>query len=370
MNNKKRVRILSIDGGGIRGVIPATILKYAEEYLQEKAPGTRLADHFDLIAGTSTGGILTCIYLTPDIEDPKKSRFSAEEALNFYREEGYRIFNASKVSNWVRFSGLLRATAYSPKHLEYLFNSRFGELKISELLKPCLITTYNVDSKSAFFFTSSEKQFKREYLVADVARSTSAAPTYFPPAKIKNIAPNAKEEGELTKMINLDGGVFANNPLMCAYAEARKTNFEERNNNQPTAQDMYILSLGTGGGGFDLNGKESIGSWNLLKWAKAIPDIMMDGSTDTVAFQMNEIFRAKKENDPGAYLRVDVPLKERQYSSDMANASPENIKKLEEAAQRTIEFARKEMNLDAFLDGLVEDEKLFVQDKKSAKAEV
>ena len=62
---KKKVRILSIDGGGIRGIIPAYIIKYAESYLQKKAPVTSIADHFDFIAGTSTGGILTGLYLVP-----------------------------------------------------------------------------------------------------------------------------------------------------------------------------------------------------------------------------------------------------------------------------------------------------------------
>jgi patatin-like phospholipase/acyl hydrolase len=187
-----------------------------------------------------------------------------------------------------------------------------------------------------------------------VLRSTSAAPTYFPPAKIKNMAPNIQESKELAEMINLDGGVFANNPTMCAYAEARNTNFKDRNNNEPAASDMYILSIGTGGGSFELKEKEESAKWSLLKWAKTIPDIMMDGSVDTVAFQMNEIHEAVQSNDPGSYMRIDTPTEDQNYAADMSDASPENIKKLVNAANKTLEYA-KANGLDDFLDGLIDE---------------
>lgn len=351
MKNKKKVRILSLDGGGIRGIIPATVMKYAEEYLQKKAPGTTIANHFDLIAGTSTGGILTGIYLTPVNGDKTQAKFSASEALDFYLNEGYNIFNASKLSNWKRLWGVLNATQYNPHYLEHLLKEKFEDLLLSELMKPCLITAYNMSTKSAFFFTSLENTKQREFYVRDVLRSTSAAPTYFPPAKIRNIAPDVVENSK--DMINLDGGVFANNPMMCAYAEARNTDFVDRNNKEPGASNMYILSLGTGGGGFQLKHKEKSGTWGLLRWAKSIPDIMMDGSIDTVAFQMNEIHDTLQPGDPGAYLRIDTPKEARDYEPDMADASPENIEKLLKAGEKTLEFA-KSRGLDKFLDGLLD----------------
>ena len=190
---EKKVRILSLDGGGIRGIIPATIVNYAEEYLQKKAPGTSIADHFDFIAGTSTGGILTCLYLAPQDEDKGKAKYTAAEALKFYVDEGYTIFNASKQKNWKRLWGLRDATAFSAKNIERLFKENFGDTLLSELIKPCLITTYDMNSKSAFFFTSREDTREKEFYVRDVTRSTSAAPTYFPPAKIKNRASGAKQ---------------------------------------------------------------------------------------------------------------------------------------------------------------------------------
>lgn len=349
MAEKKKVRILSLDGGGIRGIIPATVIKYVEEYLQEKAPGTTISDHFDFIAGTSTGAILTGIYLAPQDGTENKAKFSASEALDFYVKHGYSIFNASKVPSWKRLWGLRNASEFNPKNIEKLMKDKFGDLKLSELLKPCLITTYNMNNKSAFFFTSNEDTSKREFYVRDVLRSTSAAPTYFPPAKIKNLSSG---DPEIENMINLDGGVFANNPTMCAYAEARNTDFSDRNNKEPSASDMHILSIGTGGGGFKIKDKEKSNSWGLLKWAKLVPEIMMDGSIDTVAFQMNEIYQTLEPGKAENYLRIDTPESDRQYSSDMSNASPQNIKDLLKAGEKTLDYA-KSKGLDKFLDGLL-----------------
>jgi patatin-like phospholipase/acyl hydrolase len=351
MGNKKKVRILSLDGGGIRGIIPATIIKYAEEYLQKKRPGTTIADHFDLIAGTSTGGILTGIYLVP--QDDNKAKYSAIDAFNFYVENGDAIFNASKISNWKRLWGLGSAVKFNPRNLEKLLKEKIGDLKISELMKPCLITTYNMTQKSAFFFTSTQDTAKREFFVRDILRSTSAAPTYFPPAKIINIASGPQKDTKCSNMINLDGGVFANNPTMCAFAEARNTNFKDRDNNEPSAHEMQILSIGTGGGGFKIDNKQKNHRWSLLKWAKLIPEIMMDGSIDTVSFQMNEIFQASGGNNAESYLRIDTPEEDRKYSSDMSNASPENIDNLIKAGEKTLDHA-KSKGLDKFLDTLLD----------------
>lgn len=348
----KKVRILSIDGGGIRGVIPAVIINYIEKQLQVKTenPKARIADFFDLIAGTSTGGILCCIYLSPSMEGKENegfsTRFSASEALDFYTKEGFNIFNASKNSNWKRLWGLSNATEFSPNNIEKLFNNKFGDLLIENLTKPCIITTYDMKSKSSYFFSSREPvEMNRRFFVRDVVRSTSAAPTFFPPAKIKNII--TKEE-----MVNIDGGVFANNPSMCAYAEARNTDFPELGIEKPSAKDMLILSLGTGGGSFKLPDLSKSPTWGVLKWAKSIPEIMMDGSVDTVAFQMKEIFETlKTETDKNSFLRVDVPGHAKIYSPDMSDASPENIEKLKSAGEITLEEYKNK--IDQFINKLI-----------------
>ncbi|AXT61389.1 patatin [Aquimarina sp. AD10] len=363
IKDKKKVRILSLDGGGIRGIIPALIIKYAEEYLQKKVPGSTIADHFDFIAGTSTGGILSGMYLTPQSENKNKAKYSASEALDFYVDEGPKIFNDSRVSNWKRLWGLTNATEYNPRNLEQVLKEMFGELVMSELIKPCMVTTYNMNTKSSFFFTSIENTSKREFLVRDVLRSTSAAPTYFPPAVIKNKAPKPKLEE--TQMRNIDGGVFANNPLLCAYAEVRNTHFRERNNKEPSASDMYVLSIGTGAGDAIFKKTQKSHKWGLLRWAKSIPEIMMDASIDTVSYQMKEIFDTLQPDDLGSLLRIDTPNEAKNYDLDMTNASKDNIERLLEAGEKTLEHARAN-GLDAFLDGLLDMDNKNVQLKTMA----
>lgn len=359
----KKVRILSIDGGGIRGVIPATIIRYIENELikRTKKPNARIADYFDLIVGTSTGGILTCFYLTPNPENNgPRSKYTADQALEFYSSYGYSIFNKSKRSTWFGLRQLSHAAQYSPKTMEKIVLEKFGDLKMNDLLQKCLVTTYcmNIDpesadkkSKSSFFFSNNEDLKKREFLVRDVVRSTSAAPTYFPPAIIKNYATHAS-------MINIDGGVFANNPAMCAYAEARKTNFKQLPN-PPSAKDMLLLSIGTGGGQFALPHVKNSQNWNILSWAKSIPEIMMDGSVDTVDHQMLNLFATLENKDCLNYKRIDVDDNDKNYSADMADASPKNINKLIEAGKKTLHKAKNTTNkahgLDHYIDLLIEN---------------
>ena len=352
----KKVRILSLDGGGMRGIIPATIVEYIENKLIEKTknPNARIADYFDIIVGTSTGGILSCFYLTPNPEKGKNlpnAKYTAAQALEFYSKKGYSIFNKSKRKSWFGFRQLVNSTQYKPQIIENIFKEEFGNLKMNELLKPCTVTTYDMASKSSFFFSSKEtEKKKRDFYVRDVVRSTSAAPTYFSPAKIKNLATNKK-------MVNIDGGVFANNPTMCAYAECRDTNFEQKNN--PSAKDMLILSIGTGGGQFGLPKVETSREWGVINWAKSIPEIMMDGSIDTVDYQMKHLFATLDKEFIKNYKRIDVPLDKRTYSSDMADASPENIDALKKAGKETLNKALKssenEYGLDDFIEQLIEN---------------
>lgn len=351
----KKVRVLSLDGGGIRGIIPARVIQYVEEKLAEltNKPEARIADFFDLIVGTSTGGILSCFYLVPNPEpsdEGPSSKYPASRALEFYTQEGYNIFNGSKRRFTGLFGSLFNATKYSPAKLEQIFKHEFADVKMNELLKPCVVTSYDLASRSAIFFNSREPEGKqRDYYVRDVARSTSAAPTYFPPAKIKNLL-------KPQKLVNIDGGVFANNPAMCAYAECRKGTYGQIK--FPSAKDMLILSIGTGGGKFELPNENESGGWGVVNWAKTIPNIMMDGSIDTVHVQMKNLFEAMDRAFVKNYKRVDVPTNKRHYSNDMANASADNIKDLLTAADAALEAAQSpgddELSLDDFINLLID----------------
>lgn len=363
MADQKKVRILSLDGGGIRGVIPATVVEYIEEQIKKKKnnPNARIADYFDMIVGTSTGGLLTCFYLKPNPEsgeDQPSTQYPASKALEVYTKEGYDIFNNSKYFSWFGFRQIWNATQYNPAYLEGALQKYFKEsdgetdMMLDKMVKPCTVTTYNMNKKSSMFLRSTDADRTddpREYKVWEALRSTSAAPTYFPPAEIHNYA---KPVTPLNKLYNLDGGVFANNPTICAYSEARNMNFIDREVNRPNASQMLILSIGTGGGNFELEPLQTSKKWWVIKWAKSVPNIMMDGSIDTTDYQLKQIYQTLNEEHQDSYLRVDVPKDDRDmYSADMADAGPENIDNLKKAGKLTLDKYKKQ--LDNFIDRII-----------------
>ena len=298
----KYTRILSIDGGGIRGIIPAQVGVMIESKLQQKSgnPDARIADYFDLIAGTSAGGILTCIYLYPDAENPSRPRWSAQDAVNFSMMSGRDVFKSSFWQKLRSLDGLIDEK-YSSTPLEKLFLEYFIDCKLSQLLKPCLISSYDVERRKAHFFDQidAKKYPAADYFIRDIARATSAAPSYF---EIPQIYSLTKESYAL-----IDGGVFANNPALCAYAEARnKLRIpDDRPDRGPTAKDMVILSLGTG----EAQKKfpyEEVKNWGQVEWVEPLINIMMTGVAETVNYQIIQIFDAIEK--PNQYLRITPDL--------------------------------------------------------------
>lgn len=331
MANTKLTRILSIDGGGIRGIIPGQILVSLENKLKEmdNNPDARIADYFDLIAGTSTGGILTCIYLCPDKNNPKKSRFSAAEAVDLYLERGDEIFD---VSFWqkLKTAGGVLDEKYSADELEEALIDYMQDLELKDLLKPCLVTSYDIKRRKGHFFTQhTANDDKENFYVRDVARATSAAPTYFEVSRVKSFG------NEYYPLI--DGGVFVNNPTLCAYAEARKLKFNATKN-KPTAKEMAILSIGTGNIDnpyYYKNAKD----WGMVQWLKPLIDIMMSGVAETVDYQLGQIYDAVGK--PNQYLRLSPDLHNAKPSMD--DASHENLKALKEAGSLNAKEYDKEL---------------------------
>ncbi len=314
------MNILSIDGGGIRGIIPGQVLVALEQKLQQirNDPGLRIADVFDLVAGTSTGGILTCLYLCPDPQNPKRPHFSAQDAVNLYLQNGDNIFDVSFFKKISSLGGLTDEK-YSADALEKILNDYFGDLKLSQLLKPCLITAYDITRREAHFFNQQDTAGDPgcDFYVRDVARATSAAPTYFEPANI-----SAFDRGVYPLV---DGGMFANNPAMCACVEAFGYNAKLK------VTDLNVLSIGTGVVDKPYHYAEAK-NWGKLGWVGPVIDIMMSGVSETVDYQLNTLFRSAGVSKQ--YLRLQVDLKEHpEVDSAMDNASEENMRGLEAAGQ-------------------------------------
>ncbi len=340
----KYTRVLSIDGGGIRGIIPAQVGVSIESKLQQKSgnPDARIADYFDLIAGTSAGGILTCLYLCPDAENPSRPRWTAQEAVNFSIKSGRDVFKSSLWQKLRSLDGLIDEK-YPSDALEQFFRENFRDYKLSQLLKPCLITSYDVERRKATFFNQidAKKYPEANYFIRDIARATSAAPSYFEIPKIYSLT---NESYAL-----IDGGVFANNPALCAYAEVRnKLRIpDDRPDRGPTAKDMVILSLGTG----EAQKKfpyEEVKNWGQVEWVEPLISIMMTGVAETVNYQMLQIFDAIEK--PDQYLRITPDLSKEQ-PLPIDDASEPKILELVRIGKEQAEKYSEQ--LDKFIDLLL-----------------
>ncbi len=318
------IRVLTIDGGGIRGVIPATILVALEERIQRLSenPNARLIDYFDFLAGTSTGGIITALLNTPkSAEQPTKPKYSAKDVIGFYQSKGQEIFKARRLAKLLGSIGLADER-YDARSLEHILKENLGNNWLSTQMKPSLIPAYQLEQGRTWFFCThdhqSGKKEAKDFMISDVCRATSAAPSYFEPAQIKN----ARSEYHPF----IDGGVFANNPTLCAMAEVGKA----RGAYSP--KDMFILSLGTG---------RVQMSYSFSRWKKAIAllivpeliNIMMDGVSETTHFITRKLFDNLGVGNQ--YVRLDPVLTESALAQ-MDNVKPENIRRLQEIGNQVV----------------------------------
>lgn len=187
-------RVLSIDGGGIKGVFPAAFLAEIERGLAEP-----LWRYFDLIVGTSTGGILAL---------GLGLGFRAQDLLGFYEEHGRAVFNGNRTLNWLRHWALVK---YPRTSLEAALRSVFGDRTIGEAKTRLVIPSLHLDTGKVYIFkTAHHPSLTTDYrrMAVEAAMATAAAPSYFPAFALSGDIPL------------IDGGVWANNPLGVAAVEA------------------------------------------------------------------------------------------------------------------------------------------------------
>ncbi|KAK2391661.1 patatin protein [Trifolium repens] len=214
------VTILSIDGGGIRGIIPATILKFLESQLQElDGESARLAYYFDVITGTSTGGLVTAMLTAPN--DKQCPLFAAKDIKPFYLEHCPKIFPQYKSLGPVgKLFRSLAGPKYNGKYLHSVVREILGEIRVHETLANIVIPTFDIKTLRPVIFSSY--QIKRapclDARLSDICISTSAAPTYLPSYNFKNQDTN----GDMYAFNLIDGGVCANNPTLVAVNQVTK----------------------------------------------------------------------------------------------------------------------------------------------------
>lgn len=225
-NQKDEIWILSLDGGGIRGVIAATVLEQLSTQL-----GAQISDLFDLFAGTSTGGIIALGLTTPKEYGYDKPAHEAKDVLNLYLEKGNDIF--PQMSGIKKTLNQVKSAAYNPEKLENLFFKFFGDYAISSTSKPVIVTAFDQSSNQLKIISTYDAIINKQcdFPIWRSARSTSAAPTYFPPHITRSFC-------DVPKHVFVDGGVAMNNPVHEALLEAKKI--------YPNAKKIHIVSIGTG----------------------------------------------------------------------------------------------------------------------------
>lgn len=250
-------RILSFDGGGIRGIVTAIIL----DRLQQTFPG--FLNQVDLMAGTSTGGLLAL---------GLRAGKTPQELRNLYLNRSDDIFEDSLLDDIVDLGGLTGAE-YDSKPREKVFKQVLGpNRRLQDLSGRVLIPAFDLKNttnsgepgvwKPKLFHNFPGGDSDGGVKAWKVAMYTTAAPTYFP-----------SFEGFI------DGGVYANNPCMCALAQTQ----DEDNNVTPKLKDIRLLSLGTGLNRRSIPGQKK--DWGLAQWAPHFVDVMTDGSMDVARYQ-------------------------------------------------------------------------------------
>lgn len=274
-------------------MLPAILLQHLSSRV-----GTRLVDSFDLVAGSSTGALIS-MGLTRGT-----GSLDFDKIIEFYTEWGPRIF---KRRAWRR--GIFEER-YDAAPLEAALHEVFGNERLGECRQRTLVTSYDLATRKPVVL----KSWKPEHaslLLRDVGRATSAAPYYFEPAGPLMV------EGLDRGLI--DGGVFANNPAMCAYTEARRI--------WPEESEIVVVSLGTGQSTRPVD-VEDAKRWGVLDWALPLFDILFDASASAVDYHLSQLIGDR-------YLRLQPKLTF--VNDDMDDASADNIKDLQILARQVID---------------------------------
>ena len=363
--------ILSIDGGGIRGIIPCMVLTEIE-----RRSGKPIAELFDLIAGTSTGGILAGGLTITDADGKPKN--PAKKLLELYTgDKGKEIFKSPPIGK-LNYVKLLWKSLFPSKNIEQVLEAEFGDAWLSDTYKHTnlLITSYNTQEMTPFYFRSSEvrnapkegrERAVEDFLIRDIARATSAAPTYFPPKWLAYSG--AFREKKLKDLALIDGGVFANNPSVLAYVEAvemwKETPHYQSQFRAPIeavvsggkgmaatatpdnfAPPILLISLGTGQTRKTYP-YAKIKGWGI-SWLMPVMNILMQGVSESVHYQMKYLlpdYHVEINGQPtkkSRYHRLNIEIA-KEYS-EMSDVSANTRKRLEQYGQELIDARSEEID--------------------------
>ncbi|XP_016514343.1 patatin-like protein 2 [Nicotiana tabacum] len=350
------ITVLSIDGGGIRGIIPATILSFLEAQLQElDGNDARLADYFDVIAGTSTGGLVTAMLTAPDEND--RPLYAAKDITPFYLEHCPKIFPQKKCGLFAPIGNMVQAIIgpkYDGKYLHEVVKEKLKDTRLSNTITNVVIPTFDIKKLQPTIFSTYETKRSACYdaKLSDICISTSAAPTYLPAHyfKVEDGKGNVKEHHLI------DGGVAANNPALIAVSEVSKEILKDNPDFFPIKPMDYgrflVISIGTGSAKWEHKYNASMAAkWGIVDWlfhkgSTPLIEVFTQSSADLVDYHNSVVFQALRCDDN--YLRIqEDELNGTEASVDIA--TKENLERLVEIGQNLLKKPLSRVNLETGL---------------------
>jgi hypothetical protein len=297
----------------MRGIVPCLFLQRLEQDLNRP-----IAQLFDYVVGTSTGGLIALALARPGVAG--LPTFSAANLVDFYERQGPELFGRKH-----RHLLPLRGPKYDHVGIDTVVSRTLGDTLLSESLTKVMVTAYDMSNRAPKMFLSwKARELESEnFYMRDVARATTAAPTYFAPALI------CAHNGASQPLHLVDGGVFANNPAARGFMEAAQSEATREAAQDP---EYVLVSLGTG----SLKkayAHEQTRNWGLLEWTRPMLDVVFDGIGDTVDYQMRVMFDAQR--GLGRYYRFQGDLDP--AANDLDDVSKPSIQRLRDLACRIYE---------------------------------
>ncbi|CAK8539753.1 unnamed protein product [Lathyrus sativus] len=356
------ITVLSIDGGGVRGIIPGVILAYLESQLQEiDGADARLADYFDVIAGTSTGGLITAMLTAPNPNN--RPLFAAKEIVPFYLKHLPHIFpqESGIFGPIVNMAKALTGPKYNGKYLQKTIRQMIGSTLLSQTVTNIVIPSFDVEKLQPTIFSSYQIDAEPalDVKLSDICIATSAAPTYLPAHYFEM----KDEQGKVIQKYNLiDGGVCANNPTMVAIREVIKDMMQPQGrtgNNVGIVNDRFlVISIGTGSSKSERKyNAKMVAKWGALTWlfnsgATPVLDCFNEASTDMVDYHNSVLFTALQSQDN--YLRIQDDTLEGELAS-VDISTKDNLNNLVKAGENLLKKKFTRVNLDSGIYETVPD---------------
>ncbi len=322
--------VLSIDGGGVRGIVAAVMLDAFEGELRKAGYKDSLAKCFDVIVGTSTGSIIAAAIALSNENGDGPLR-SPSQLRDLYRREAATIFPKRFLTTIPVLRSLrqLIAPLYSPQAFEKILHDEFGEADFIKPKRNLLITAYSLEPRDAVFFRGGPLTPPGDPLcsgaikIADAVMGSAAAPTFFPPHQITD--PHTKKRQSV-----IDGGIFINDPSVAGFAEALRLFPDD---------DIRIISLGTGRIVQSIPHGTSR-RWGFYQWISPtgpfrtpLLSAISDGQARAVYFQLKKLIGER-------YQRFDYDLNRGYGTPSLDDGRTSNMKNLERGALKMVEEMR------------------------------